>query len=138
MNQDLPRSSHDGELASAVLVALAILFAVLTAPSVPNQNLVRDLAPPGGAGLGSLPADFVEAGSQVLFAGSNGYGNELWRSDGTATGTFLVADLAPGAESSTPRDLRALGTILFFTVDVPGLGREPWRTDGTPQGLLSR
>lgn len=103
MNQDLPRSSHDGELASAVLVALAILFAVLTAPSVPNQNLVRDLAPPGGAGLGSLPADFVEAGSQVLFAGSNGYGNELWRSDGTANGGPSWSPISPRAPSRRPR-----------------------------------
>lgn len=43
----------------------------------------------------SSPNNIVNFNNVALFAANNGtQGIELWRSDGTSTGTFLVADIA--------------------------------------------
>ena len=36
-------------------------------------------------------------------------GDELWVSDGTAAGTFLLQDIRSGSSSSFPRDITPLG-----------------------------
>ena len=61
-------------------------------------------------------------------------GAELWRSDGTAAGTWLVADIWPGGTGSNPGSLAALGSELLFSAEQPGVGRELWKTDGTADG----
>ena len=61
-------------------------------------------------------------------------GLELWRSDGTRTGTFRVADIRAGAASSEPGDLKVIGAHVFFAADDGARGRELWRTDGTAGG----
>jgi ELWxxDGT repeat protein len=55
--------------------------------------------------------------------GTNGY--ELWKSDGTSTGTTLVKDINPGANSSTPARLTNINGTLFFDADdgTPGFDR---------------
>jgi ELWxxDGT repeat protein len=72
----------------------------------------------------------------VVFAGDDGVsGNELWRSDGTAAGTLLVADLDPGPDGSWPRHLTALGNgVVLLAAEDPSLGLELYRTDGTAAG----
>ncbi len=43
---------------------------------------------------------------------------ELWRSDGTTAGTFMVKDINPGGGitgGSWPKHLTVIGTTLFFT-----------------------
>ena len=39
----------------------------------------------------------------MLFGGASAAGTELWRTDGTPGGTFLVKDIAPGPASSEAR-----------------------------------
>ena len=59
---------------------------------------------------------------------------ELWRTDGTPSGTRLVADIMPGEEGSVPIDLIAYrGQLYFFAYDDVH-GTEFWRTDGTASG----
>lgn len=59
------------------------------------------------------------ASGQVCFAATqNPTGTELWLTDGTGTaGTSMVADLATGASSSWPTDLRWEGGRLYFSWD---------------------
>jgi ELWxxDGT repeat protein len=45
-----------------------------------------------------------------------------------------VADIRPGAASSVPRYLTALGKTLVFTADDGASGVELWRSDGTAAG----
>lgn len=63
-------------------------------------------------------------------------GHELWRSDGTDAGTWLVKDIAPGTADSSPRDFVIVGSHLYFTAANATFGRELWRTDGTTSGTV--
>ena len=63
------------------------------------------------------------------------YGEELWATDGSAEGTVLLADIAPGAAAhSAPRGFFAHADELFFSAYDPSHGTELWRTDGTTGG----
>jgi ELWxxDGT repeat protein len=88
-------------------------------------------------GLGSNPDDFVHtaSGALALFAADDGvHGRELWRSDGTAAGTRLLADLRPGLSGSAPHDLTRLGNEIYFFASVYGPGEALFRTNGTAAG----
>lgn len=101
--------------------------------------MVRDIdsGPDGSGTFDQVPlADFhrpVVFGGNLLFAADDGiHGNELWRTDGTESGTELVVDLNPGPSSSGshPNDLARLGDAVYFSASSPA-GRELWVTDGT-------
>ncbi len=63
-------------------------------------------------------------------------GVELWRTDGTAVGTFMVRDIATGSASSSPTNLLNIGGVLYFTANDGTNGRELWRSDGTVAGTV--
>ena len=65
--------------------------------------MVKDIRP----GLtNSYPFRLTDVGVTLYFAAKDGiHGNELWESDGTADGTFMVMDIRPGSTSSDPRGL---------------------------------
>ncbi len=91
--------------------------------------------PPGGANF-SLE---LAAGASALYFPwpDTEHGLELWRSDGTAEGTWPVADLEPGAGSSSPSELIAVGDQVLFTATTAAAGRELWQVDGaSPQPEL--
>lgn len=108
---------------------------------VPNQvngwSLVRTL----GTSLSTtlVRGDFKNApeglfaviGDTAYFTANDGmHGRELWRTDGTAAGTGLVADLTPGTTGSEIVDLKVLnGRLLVVTADA-----RLWLTDGTAAG----
>jgi ELWxxDGT repeat protein len=57
-------------------------------------------------------------------------GTELWRTDGTAEGTWRVADLRPGPHGSTPNGFVTSAGHVFFTADDGVHGRELWVVSG--------
>jgi trimeric autotransporter adhesin len=61
------------------------------------------------------------------------YGEELWVSDGTQTGTRLVKDIQPGFGSSNPSNTVRLGDYDYFSASTYTNGRELWRTDGSAE-----
>ncbi|MDX1999841.1 MAG: hypothetical protein SF066_19150 [Thermoanaerobaculia bacterium] len=87
-------------------------------------------------------APLVPAGSGIVFYGfDEAHGTEPWFSDGTEAGTFRLADLAPGPQSSFgiwdyvrgwTRD--HLGELGFFWNWSPGADFELWASDGTVAG----
>ncbi len=91
-----------------------------------------------------MPAFLGKIGSVALFsADTAAQGRELWRTDGTAAGTSLVADLNPGSGSflvqSSPPFERVpyavvSGNRLFFAADDGSHGEELWVSDGTAAG----
>jgi ELWxxDGT repeat protein len=58
---------------------------------------------------------------------------QLWRTDGTAAGTTLVAAPTGVIASAERPPLVVVGNALYF-VGGDGVGAEPWVSDGTPEG----
>ncbi len=100
-------------------------------PSGGPLRRVKDIFPGEG---GSFPYGLKRMHDKVFFAADDGeHGFELWRSDGTEAGTFLVKDLNPGpASSGIINDQIEVNDLLYFGTDT-GL----FRTDGTPDGTMS-
>ncbi|MBM4095922.1 MAG: hypothetical protein FJ261_04015 [Planctomycetes bacterium] len=96
--------------------------------------LVKDLNP---GNPDSQPRQFMAVGSTLFFTATDSAGGrELWKSDGTALGTFRVKDINPGAASSNPLGLTAVGGLLFFSASDGTSGRELWKSDGTELGTV--
>jgi ELWxxDGT repeat protein len=62
------------------------------------------------------------------------HGAELWRTDGSIEGTYLVKDINPGAQSSGPHEIVQIGDIVYLVADDGVHGHELMRSDGTPEG----
>lgn len=60
-------------------------------------------------------------------------GDELWRTDGTTNGTYLVKDINLTGSIET-LDLVAMNNMLYFLADDGIHGTELWRSDGTTIG----
>jgi ELWxxDGT repeat protein len=71
----------------------------------------------------------------LFFSANDGMtGRELWKSNGTTSGTVLVKDINPGFYFSDPRYLTAVDGTLFFTAFDFTSGRELWKSNGKAQG----
>lgn len=71
----------------------------------------------------------------LIFAADDGvFGSEPWVHDLESGLTQRLADIAPGAGSSRPRDFVALASTVVFTAEDAEAGRELWASDGTPEG----
>jgi len=104
----------------------------------PGTEMVKDINP--GA-KGSEPANLTvfdvggASGPLLFFTATDGKtGTELWASNGTGAGTFLVKDVNPGAKSSNPANLTVFGNLLFFSASNGRDGIELWYSNGTSDG----
>lgn len=96
-----------------------------------QPRLVADIYPGYN---GSSLKNFRAVGDTLYFSAFDGIsGFELWKSNGTSTGTRLVKDINPGG-SSFPDDLTAVGDTLFFKAIGNGTGAELWRSNGSSAG----
>ncbi len=91
-----------------------------------------------GQSVSYVPYDTTDVawlGAVELFAASDAaHGVELWRSDGTTAGTFLVTDIWPGMPGSYPRSLVAAYGRVFLNANDGTHGAELWTSDGTAWG----
>jgi ELWxxDGT repeat protein len=102
----------------------------------PSTSLVQDIFP---GPFSSIPQALTNVNGTVFFAADDGtHGKELWKSDGTSSGTVLVKDINPGGNSSmpyTPYMANVNGT-LFFSANDGHTGFELWKSDGTANGTV--
>src|SRR5215203_2208846 len=107
--------------------------------TVAGTALFKDINP----GFSSSFSIFIRpvirtAGGRLLFFADDGtHGNEPWASDGSAAGTGLVKDVAPGFVSSVPyaySGLTVVGSTAFFHGFTIAHGFELWKSDGTAAG----
>jgi ELWxxDGT repeat protein len=98
-----------------------------------GTTLLADLVPgPGGTTPSwRWPPAFEGPGALLLFflLRDEHYEEVLWRTDGTAAGTFPLMTLAP-----LTYGFRAAGDRLYFPGRDAEHGRELWSTDGTVAG----
>ncbi len=116
--QDLEPWISDGTVAGTMLLT----------------NIMPDLG--GGYGVGSSPANFTAMSNNIVLftAYEPAGGRELWRSDGTPTGTYQLGDLRPGSRSPLVQQLTSANRVAYFTAYTEESGRELWVTDGTVVG----
>ena len=132
----------------ASLTAILLTFAIVlpgaaSSAATGPAHLLKDINPTPSFNRGSFPVNFQRLGTIALFqAWTPQTGKELWRTDGTEAGTFLVKDIAPGPAYSfnyptfDPPDnpFVELGGALIFLADDGVHGFELWRSDGTEAG----
>jgi ELWxxDGT repeat protein len=72
----------------------------------------------------------------LFFVANDGtHDQELWRSNGTAAGTFMLRDINPTG-ASLPEILASARGVLYFTVRDANYRPELWMTDGTVGGTM--
>jgi uncharacterized repeat protein (TIGR02059 family) len=116
------------------------LFKTTITDSGAETVMVKDIASGSVSGVpyGNIIASLPDG--RVVFAANDGTsGDEPWVSDGTADGTFRLANLAPGTDGSNPYFITSLGgkvLILASNVVVNGGGGNARlvSTDGTIAG----
>jgi ELWxxDGT repeat protein len=112
------------------LLFLALLVTLPASVAAQPAARVADLTTAGYTG--SAPGQFARFGGATYFrARDEANGLELWRTDGTASGTRLLEDLVPGPDSSSPRSFTVAGDRLFFVA-----AGTLWKTDGTSAGTV--
>ncbi|HVX51667.1 MAG TPA: ELWxxDGT repeat protein [Chitinophagaceae bacterium] len=135
---------------SAIVVTVALFLISLSSYSQ-NFQLLRDI----NVNTNSNPANYINnlylrfdndflissprngayavLNGVAYFAADDGiHGTELWRSDNTAAGTYLVKDLTAGSTSSDIESLTVAGGKLFFTAT-----HILYVSDGTESGTVA-
>ena len=78
----------------------------------------------------------ISRGTLFFTATDGTHGRELWKSDGTCTGTALVDDIRPGHGSSEVNELTEISGTVFFRANDGTHGAQVWKTDGTKAGTV--
>jgi ELWxxDGT repeat protein len=126
-------------LSNLTAVGGRMFFTASNSPSSPISQLGVSDGSSGTRLLTPLTSvgNFTDVNGELFFTADDGsHGDELWKSDGTAAGTTLVADINPGPTGSNPADLTNVNGTLFFSADDGVHGRELWESDGTAAGTI--
>jgi ELWxxDGT repeat protein len=110
----------------------------------PGTRLIKDIDPGPLVGNeledtetgSSEPDNWLRTKKWIFFSAKTvRYGEELWKSDGTKSGTKLVKDIVPGPGDSGAEDIHSTSPrTTFFRAWDKNHGEELWKTDGTEKG----
>ncbi|MGJ8744533.1 T9SS type A sorting domain-containing protein [Polaribacter sp.] len=117
-----------------------------------GTQLLKDINPTGdgfqndGRSYVRL-GNFIEYKNELYFFADNGTnGMEIWKTDGTTSGTAMLKDINPGANSCWRQALDERPNLvisnnqLYFYVGISGtetnLNNRMWKTDGTFEGTV--
>ena len=100
--------------------------------SVGINGKVKDINPGFPS---SNPENLTNVGGTLYFSAQYQNGNELWKSDGSESGTIRVKDIYSGSSSSNPQYLTNVGGTLYFRAQDQN-GSELWKSDGSESGTV--
>lgn len=104
------------------------LWAATDAPG--SVFLVKD----GNPGSGStFPQELTKADDLIFYRGGSA-GRQLWRTDGTEAGTFLLTEIIGTNQIIQPGSLKTQGNKVWFLVRKNTGETELWISDGTVAG----
>jgi ELWxxDGT repeat protein len=116
-------------LALTLVIGQAAVAQAVVGPTQPV--MVKDINSLQ-SGTTANAQQFTQVGAITFFTANDGvHGQELWKTDGTATGTVMVKDIVPGAGGSNPGYLTDVGGVLYFATDSA-----LWKSDGTEAGTV--
>lgn len=115
---------------TTLFASCLFLFCVHAQPF--QLSLLKDINTAGS----SNARGFIEInGIHYFNAYTSDAGFELWRTDGTAQGTYLVKDINPGiADGSTSFYPVKMNNKIYFPATTAANGMELWSSDGTAAG----
>jgi len=117
------------------IVACATLISALFLHAE-TPRLVRDIS---HSALSSWPTNFVSAQRSSYFIAADENGRELWKTDGTNAGTYMVRDIAPAVIPGLSQEQQMVisGDLIYFWAGVDGgYAVDLWRSDGTASGTV--
>lgn len=90
-----------------------------------SQVMVKDI---NTSTMGSGPENLINVNGTLFFMANDGInGFDLWKSDGTTSGTAMLKDILSGTSGSTPDFLTDVNGALFFTANDGYAGQELWK-----------
>lgn len=129
----------------AVFVVVPLLLFAVSPPALAAGSAARPLldihpGPAPAQGSNPIPMAGLADGRAVLAAADARHGREPWVTDGTAAGTFRLADLVPGPDGSLfdlPFAATAGARVVFVARGAESSSDQGlWSTDGTRDGTL--
>ncbi|TXF91803.1 T9SS type A sorting domain-containing protein [Neolewinella aurantiaca] len=111
---------------------------VVADPATESISLLKDINPGRGFGTQSTQQLFSTSTGFFFAANDGTNGNELWFTDGTEEGTFMLPEINPGAGSSNPGNFSLIDSTLFFSANGPS-GYELYRLhlrDNVPELIV--
>ena len=117
-------------------ILFLLFFIFKTSIIAQNPSIVKDINPTGG----SNPNYFSKTSTnKIRFVADDGtHGSELWETDGTTSGTFMIKDLNPGIDGgifiNQVPPMLTINNISYYEGTDNNTGYELWKTDGTASG----
>ncbi|MBI9062029.1 MAG: T9SS type A sorting domain-containing protein [Marinilabiliaceae bacterium] len=128
-----------------IFTIISLLLCGSTFVSAQNEKIALLYETKANSGYFSMSGkDVAFIGSSVMIfeCGSVENGREVWRTDGTTEGTYMIKDINPGVDqfdspnSSHPEYFNSFGDHVYFRAYDGVHGIELWRTDGTEAGTV--
>ena len=123
----------------SVLIFL-ILASLIAKAQTEHIELFAEIVPGSNYSAVDEFFEWTDKGVVLFEANDDVNGSELWISDGTTDGTYMLKDICPGSDmwddpySSYPEYFCAMGDYVYFRAQSLDYGFELWKTDGTQDG----
>jgi len=105
--------------------------------TVAGTYMVKDIYSGSNSGIlydWSCNSFFCFNNTLYFIADDGAHGYELWKSDGTESGTIMVKDINPDGSSIGEPFFTSLNNKLYFVAYDPTHKTEIWESDGTNSG----